>query len=87
MDEYDPDNPPEPPEPPYEPSYVDLDYLYEVDNNDEITLLLYLGTAERVEVPSVGEDNKPVVRIAASCFDGAINLEAIKIPEGVEVID
>lgn len=87
VDEYDPDNPPEPPEPPYEPSYVDLDYVYEVDNNDEITLLLYLGTAERVEVPSVGENNKPVIRIAASCFDGAFNLQAVKIPEGIEVIE
>lgn len=85
--EYDPDNPPEPPEPPYEPTTVDIDYLYEVDNNDEITLLLYLGTAERVEVPSVSGDNKPVLRIAASCFDGALNLEAVKIPEGVEVIE
>ncbi len=87
VDEYDPDNPPEPPEPPYEPTTVDLDYLYEVDNNDEITLLLYLGSDERVEVPSVGEDNKPVVRIAATCFDGALNLEAVKIPEGIEVIE
>lgn len=87
VDEYDPDNPPEPPEPPYDPSTVDLDYVYEVNNNDEITLLLYLGNAERVEVPSVGEDNKPVVRIAASCFDGAFNLEAVKIPEGIEVIE
>ena len=87
VDQYDPEHPPEPPEPPYEPSYVDLDYLYKVDNNDEITLLLYLGTAERVEVPSVGEDNKPVVRIAATCFDGAFNLQAVKIPEGIEVIE
>lgn len=87
VDEYDPDNPPEPPEPPYEPSTVDIDYVYEVDNNDEITLLLYLGAAERVEVPSVGGNNKPVVRIAASCFDGAFKLQAVKIPEGVEVIE
>lgn len=87
VDQYDPDNPPEPPEPPYEPTTVDVDYLYEVNNNDEITLLLYLGTAERVEVPSVSEDNKPVIRIAASCFDGAFNLQAVKIPEGIEVIE
>ena len=87
VDEYDPDNPPEPPEPPYEPTTVDLDYLYEVDNNDEITLLLYLGSETRVEVPSMGEDNKPVTRIAAGCFDGHFTLEAIKIPEGIEVIE
>lgn len=87
VDEYDPDNPPEPPEPPYDPSTVDLDYVYEVNGNDEITLILYLGSESRVEVPSVGENNKPVVRIASTCFDGNMALEAIKIPEGIEVIE
>jgi hypothetical protein len=87
VDEYDPENPPEPPEPPYDPSTVDLDYVYEVNGNDEITLILYLGSESRVEVPSVGENNKPVVRIASTCFDGNMALEAIKIPEGIEVIE
>lgn len=87
VDEYDPDNPPEPPEPPYEPSYVTIDYVYEVTSGDEITLLLYKGSETRVEVPSTGEDNKPVTRIAAGCFDGHFTLEAIKIPEGIEVIE
>jgi hypothetical protein len=35
----------------------------------------------------MGEDNKPVTRIAAGCFDGHFALEAVKIPEGIEVIE
>ena len=87
VDYYDPDNPPEPPEPPTEETTVELDYLYEVNNNDEITLLLYIGTAERITVPSVGDNNKVVTKIASSCFDGAFQLIKVVIPEGIEVIE
>lgn len=83
--EYDPSNPPEPPEPPYEPTYVDLDYVYTEDSTD-ITLILYLGNATRVQVPATNGE-KTVKTISESCFDGSFNLEAVTIPEGITRIE
>lgn len=82
--EYDPDNPPEPPEPPYIPTSV-LDYVYEESETD-ITLIMYLGQETRVLVPTDNED-KPVKTISSLCFGGRFDLEAVTIPEGVEVIE
>lgn len=82
IDEYDPANPPEAP---YTPTTVE-DYLYETDNS-EITLILYLGTSTRVLVPDKDSNDIPVTKIAASCFDGSFSLEAVTVPEGIEVIE
>jgi hypothetical protein len=82
--EYDPDNPPEPPEPPYIPTSV-IDYVYE-ESEADITLIMYLGQETRVLVPTDNE-GKPVKTISSLCFGGQFDLEAVTIPEGVEVIE
>ena len=85
IDEYDPDNPPDPPEPPYEPTTID-DYIY-TESEDAIALILYIGSETRVLVPAVGGNNKPVKYIKSSCFDGNFKLEAVTVPENIEVIE
>lgn len=85
IDEYDPDNPPDPPEPPYEPTTID-DYIY-TESEDAITLILYTGSETRVLVPAVDGNNKPVKYIKSSCFDGNFKLEAVTVPENIEVIE
>lgn len=85
IDEYDPDNPPDPPEPPYEPTTID-DYIY-TESEDAITLILYIGSETRVLVPAADGNNKPVKYIKSSCFDGNFKLEAVTVPENIEVIE
>lgn len=75
-----------PPPPPYDPTYVSVDYIYEVVDNT-ITLIYYLGNSLRIAVPSIDEHDIPVTRIASTCFCLNSQIEAVKIPEGVTIIE
>ena len=63
----------------------DLDYIWSVDSNNEVTLIYYYGHKSVVKVPSMVE-NYPVKYISPVCYDGLTFITSVIIPEGVTVI-
>lgn len=62
----------------------DINYNWYLDNN-EITLLEYLGSKRIVIVPSEIETH-PVKYIASSCFTDLDTITSVIIPDGVTAI-
>ena len=65
---------------------VDTNYLY-TTNNNEITLLRYLGNRTNIKVPSA-INGIPVTKIGCTCFSYSNNsITSVLIPEGIVVIE
>lgn len=66
------------------------EHFDETDESDYIysgyTILYYIGASRRPEIPST-LGGVPVRVIECTAFAGNTNIEAVKIPEGVEVIE
>ena len=63
----------------------DTDFIYLIQN-DEVTILSYIGSATRVAVPRRIQ-NKPVTVIAATAFSYNPSLEYVKLPNTVRTIE
>ena len=64
----------------------DTDYIWVADENDEVTLLLYLGTKTAIKVPKK-IDEKPVTKIDCTCYTYNTDLISVIIPEGITIIE
>lgn len=63
----------------------DTNYLWYLDENDELTLVYYYGTYQNVKVPKQIEGHT-VRYIAATCYNYNQNILSITIPEGIMTI-
>lgn len=61
------------------------DYIWEVKDDGTAVLILYIGNATKVGVPSV-IGGYEVSEIAATCFCENDKIEAVKIPNVIDVI-
>jgi hypothetical protein len=64
----------------------DTNYIWVADTNDEVTLLLYLGTKRAVKVPKEIE-GKTVTKIGCTCYAYNTDLISVIIPEGITIIE
>lgn len=64
----------------------DTNYIWVADANDEVTLLLYLGTKTAIKVPKKIE-GKTVTKIECTCYTYNTDLISVIIPEGITIIE
>lgn len=60
----------------------DTNYIWSLDENDDVTLLFYLGQYSNIKVPTQIEGH-PVKYIAPSCYNYNTRLISVNIPDGI----
>lgn len=63
----------------------DTNYIWSLDENDDVTLLFYLGQYSNIKVPKQIEGH-PVKYIAPSCYNYNTRLISVNIPDGIITI-
>lgn len=60
----------------------DTNYVWTLDENNDVTLIYYLGKYPNIKVPTV-IDGHPVKYIAPTCYNYNELLLSVNIPEGI----
>lgn len=63
----------------------DTNYIWTLDNDGYVTLIMYLGTNTKIKVPKKIEGH-PVKYIECTCFNYNTTITSVTIPEGIVYI-